>query len=395
MRRLPRIILKEGKEKPILKGHPWVFSGAVKNIEGEISSGDLGEVYSSDGKFIGLGHINPCSQIIFRLLTYKKEEIGYSFFKERILRAARLRENYFKNLTNGYRLVNSEGDFIPGLIIDRYGEIFVIQILTAGIERVKGILMDILIEELSPKSIYERSDVEIRKEEGLDEVSGLLFGEEFSDLIEIEEYGAIFKIDIRKGQKTGFYLDQRENRSQLRFISKDKKILDCFSYTGGFSIHAGLGGAKGLTLIDSSDYALDLARKNIFRNRLDRIPFNLIKGDVFQVMRGLKPEYDLVILDPPPFAKRKGQLQGASRGYKDINLLALRLLKDGGYLLSFSCSHHINWDLFHKTICYSAIDAGKKIQVLKRMGHPLDHPVNILHPEGEYLKGFVLRVMTD
>lgn len=394
MRLPPRIFLREGREKSILKGHPWVFSGAVERIEGELTPGDLGEIYCKDGRFIGLGHVNPNSKIIFRLLTYKKENIGFSFYKERLLNSAKIRERLLKNKTNAYRIVNSEGDFLPGLIIDRYGDIFVMQCLTAGIERVKGLLVDIIIKEFSPRSIYERSDVAIRKEEGLEEVSGLLFGEEVPDLIEIIEYGAIFKVDIKKGQKTGFYIDQRENRSQLRGISKDKNVLDCFSYTGGFSIHAGLGGAKELTLIDSSNYALELAKANLFINNLEGINHSLIQGDAFNILRQLKAGYDLIILDPPPFVKRKGQLQGALKGYKDINLSALRLLKEGGFLLTFSCSHHMSWDLFYKTICFSAIDAGREIQILKRMGHPLDHPVNLLHSEGEYLKGYLLRLVS-
>ncbi len=393
MKLLPKIILKEGREKSLLKGHPWVFSGAVERIEGELTPGDLGEIYSKDGRFMGLGHVNPNSQIIFRLLTYKKEEIGVDFYKERILNSAKIREIFLKDKTDAYRVVNSEGDFLPGLIIDRYGDFFVMQCLTAGIERIKGILIDIISEEFSPRSIYERSDVATRREEGLKEVSGLLSGEEVPDLIEIHEYGAIFKVDIKRGQKTGFYIDQRENRSHLRLVSKDKNVLDCFSYTGGFSIHAGLGGAKSLTLIDSSEYALELAKANIFINHLDEVNHNLIRGDVFNVLRELEPGYDLIILDPPPFVKRKGQLQGALRGYKDINLLAFRLLKEGGLLLTFSCSQHMSWDLFHKTICFSAIDAGKKVQILKQMGHPLDHPVNSFHSEGEYLKGFFLRVL--
>lgn len=386
-----KIILKKGKEKPILKGHPWIFSGAIERIEGDVSPGDLGELYSLDGKFIGIGHINPNSQIIFRLLTYKKEEIGYSFLKERIIRAAKLREIFIKNKGNAFRLVNAEGDFLPGLVIDRYKDVFVIQCLTFGMERIKNLLIDIILEEFSPRSIYERSDVATRKEEGLEEVSGLIFGEELPELIEIEEYGAIFKVDIRKGQKTGFYLDQRENRNKLKMISGGKKVLDCFSYTGGFSVQAGLGGAKELTLIDSSDSALKLAEKNILLNHLGGIKYNLIKGDAFKILRELKTEYDLIILDPPPFAKRKGSIEGALRGYKDINLMAFRLLKEGGYLLTFSCSHHVSWDLFQKIVCFSAIDIGKRVQILSKMGPSLDHPINLFHPEGEYLKGLLLR----
>jgi len=390
---LPRIILKKGKEKPILRGHPWIFSGAVARAEGDLSPGEVGEVYSGDGKFLGIGQFNPHSQIILRLLTRRRETLDSSFFRGRLLQADALREKELRGKTNGYRAINGEGDFLPGLIVDRYGETLVLQCLTAGLERLKGLFIDLLVKHFGPKSIYERSDVPSRREEGLPEAKGLVYGEEILDPVEIEEYGCRFRVDVKEGQKTGFYLDQRENRFSLQKVSHGKKILDCFCYSGGFSIHAGLGGAKEITMIDSSEEALERAKDHFALNHLKGISPHLIRGDAFEVMRNLEPDYDIVILDPPPFAKKKGHLPGASRGYKDLNLQAFRLLKREGLLFTFSCSHHMNWDLFQKIVFSAAVDAGRRVQLLARKGHPIDHPVDLSHPEGEYLRGMVCRVL--
>lgn len=389
----PRVILKRGKEKALLRGHPWVFSGAVAKVEGDMSSGDIGEVYSIEGRFLGIGHLNPKSQIILRLLTQKKEALGTDFYKERISNAAVLREKWLRGKTNAYRLINAEGDFLPGLIVDCYGETIVLQCLTAGMERLKKLLIDLLVNNFLPRSIYERSDVAVRREERLPESSGLLYGRDVPDQVEIEEYGCRFRVNVKKGQKTGFYLDQRENRLALRELSEGKKVLDCFCYTGAFSVHAGLGGAKEMTLIDSSEDALDMAEEHFDLNHLRKVPHQLIRGDAFEVIRSVENGYDIVILDPPPFAKKKGHVPSASRGYKDLNLQAFRLLNREGLLFTFSCSHHMSWDLFQKIVFAAAVDAGKRVQLLSRRGHPIDHPVNLCHPEGEYLKGLICRVL--
>ena len=388
----PRVILKRGKEKPLLRGHPWVFSGAVAKVEGEVSPGDTGEVYSAAGDFLGTGHLNPRSQIFLRLLTRKKEALNIDLFRVRLSRAVALREIWLKNKVQAYRMVNGEGDFLPGLIVDCYGKVFVSQFLTAGMERLKGPLVDLLVDEFHPQSIYERSDVPARKEEGLSETTGLLYGQEVPDRIETEEYGCRFGVDVKRGQKTGFYLDQRENRFALQELCRGKKVLDCFSYTGAFSVHAALAGAKEITLIDSSEEALVAAEAHFHLNHLERTPRQLIRGDAFRIMRDLGEEFDVVILDPPPFAKKKGHLPGAARGYKDVNLQAFRLLREEGLLLTFSCSHYMNWDLFQKIVFSAAVDAGKKVQLLSRRGHPADHPVDLFHPEGEYLRGLICRV---
>ncbi len=390
---LPRIVLKKGKEKPLLRGHPWVFSGAVAKVEGDPLPGDIGEVRSAEGQFLGLGHLNLRSQIILRLLTQKKEEIGPDFYGERISEAALLRQKWLSGKTDAYRVVNGEGDFLPGLVVDRYGKTFVLQCLTAGMERQKGLLIDLLVNRFSPESIYERSDVATRREEGMLERAGLLYGKEVPDRIEIEEHGCRFNVDIMRGQKTGFFLDQRENRLIVKGLSEGKKILDCFCYSGAFSVHAGSGGAREIMLIDSSEDALKWAEEHLHLNHLEKVPHQLVRGDAFHVMRRLEQEYDIVVLDPPPFAKKKSHLPTASRGYKDLNLQAFRLLKKKGLLFTFSCSHHMGLDLFQKVVFSAAVDAGKKVQLLSRLGHPVDHPVNLSHPEGEYLKGLICRVL--
>ncbi len=389
---LPRVILKRGREKSLLRGHPWVFSGAVANVAGKVSPGDVAEVYSSDKQFLGLGHINPRSQIIVRMLTQQEEGLEEDFFSERISRAARFRAG-LKGRTNAYRILNGEGDYFPGLIVDRYAETLVIQCSTAGMDRLKGTLTNLLAKEFRPRSIYERSDVALRKEEGLAESSGLLYGEEVPEFVEIEEYGCRFNANVKKGQKTGFYLDQRENRFFLKGVSEGKKILDCFCYTGGFSIHAASGSAREVMLVDSSEEALATAEEHFALNQLEKIPHQMIRGDVFEILRSLEPGYDIVILDPPPFAKKKGDLPRASRGYKDLNLQAFRLLNAGGLLLTFSCSHHMNWDLFQKIVFSAALDSGRKVQLVSRLGHPWDHPIDICHPEGEYLRGLICRAL--
>ena len=393
MPHVPRITLKQGKEKPLLRGHPWVFSGAVAKIEGNVSPGDMGEVYSKDGQFLGTGYVNPHSQIIFRLLSQEKLGSLDQHVRRRIARATSLREAWFRGKTNAYRLVNGEGDFLPGLVLDRYGETLVLQISTAGMERLKPVLIDTLAKDLHPRTIFERSDVPARKEEGLLEEVGHLYGEEITDPVDIEEYGCRFRVDVRKGQKTGFYLDQRENRFCIREHCKGKRILDCFCYTGAFSVHAGMGKAGEITLIDSSKEALETASQHLGLNSLSPLRHEEIQGDAFKVMRALSSGYDLIILDPPPFAKKKSHVLSASKGYKDLNLQAFRLLREDGLLLTFCCSHHVSTDLFQKIVFSAAVDAKKNVQVLARLGHPLDHPVNLFHPEGEYLKGLLCRVL--
>ena len=393
MPRLPRIVLKKGKEKPLLRGHPWVFSGAVARTEGEIIPGDVGEAYSAEGHCLGIGHLNPHSQIVFRLLSPKREPLGVEFYGERISAALGWRERWYKGKTNAYRIVNGEGDFLPGLILDRYGETWVIQFLTAGMERVKDQIVHWLARRYGPQRIYERSDAATRKEEGLPQRTGILYGEERFDPVEVVDDHCRFYVDVKNGQKTGFYLDQRENRYVIREVAADQRMLDCFCYTGAFSVHAGMAGVKEVVLVDSSEEALDLAAAHFDLNPLGKVPHRMVRGDVFEIMRTFDPGYDIVVLDPPPFAKKKGHIASASRGYKELNLQAFRLLNKGGVLFTFSCSHHVSFDLFQKILFAAALDAGREVQWVSRRGQPIDHPVSLYHPEGEYLKGFICRVL--
>ena len=389
----PRMVLKRGREKSLLRGHPWVFSGAVARFEGDVAPGDMGEAVSSDGRFLGIGHLNPQSQIVFRLLSREKGPLGTDFFKERVATAAAWREKCLSGKATAYRVVNGEGDFLPGLVLDRYGEIFVLQFLTAGMEHMKDRLVDLLAREYRPRSIYARGDAPAREEEGLLQEGGLLYGDEIPDHVEVEEHGSRFCVEVKKGQKTGFYLDQRENRDALREVSDGKRILDCFCYTGAFSIHGARGGAKELVLVDSSEEALALAQIHFELNNLGGISHRFMRGNAFEVIRSLEPGFDIVLLDPPPFAKKKGHVSNAARGYKELNLQAFRLLKRGGLLFTFSCSHHMSSDLFQKIVFAAALDAGREVQWVSRRGHPVDHPVSLYHPEGEYLKGLICRAL--
>ena len=393
MSAVPRIVLKKGREKPLLRGHPWVFSGAVARFEGDVTAGAVGEAVSADGQFLGVGHLNPRSQIVFRLLSRNQGPPGIDFLKERIAAAAAWREKVVAGKTTAYRMINGEGDFLPGLVLDRYGDIFVLQILTAGMERLKDRLVEVLASECHPRSIYERGDAPTREEEGLVQKSGLLYGEDIPDHVEIDEGGCRFHVDVRKGQKTGFYLDQRENRCTLGGMSAGKRILDCFCYTGAFSIHGARGGAGELVLVDSSEEALAMAETHFELNGLSGVSRRFMRGNAFEVIRSLDPGYDVVLLDPPPFAKKKGNISNASRGYKELNLQAFRLLKKGGLLFTFSCSHHVSFDLFQKIVFAAALDADRQVQWVSRSGHPFDHPISLYHPEGEYLKGLICRAL--
>jgi 23S rRNA (cytosine1962-C5)-methyltransferase len=393
MRAHPRVTLRAGREKAVLRGHPWVFSGAVTALDTGIAPGEIADVYSSDGRFLARGQANPLSQIIVRVLTRKEENVGPDFYRRRIQTALALRKGRGHGTAPAFRLINAEGDFLPGLVVDRYGEVLVLQCLTAGMERPKGLIVELLVDLLRPLTVYERSDVSARKEEGLPETQGLLYGTTAPERLEIEEEGCRFLVDVKNGQKTGFYVDQADNRLEVQRLSRDKNVLDCFCYTGAFSIHALKGGAERVTMVDASEDALHLAEQHLALNGLEEVPRRLIRGDAFQIMRTLDPGFDIIVLDPPPFAKKKANLPKASRGYKDINLQAFRLLSRGGLLFTFSCSHHMDPDLFQKIVFAAGVDSGRRIQLLARRGHPFDHPIDLSHPEGEYLKGLICRAL--
>jgi 23S rRNA (cytosine1962-C5)-methyltransferase len=388
---LLRINLKRGREVPVLRGHPWIFSGAIEKIEGGADVAGVADVFDCEAHWIARGLWSPKSQIRVRTLTRQREEIDGDFFSRRINQAFSIRESVLSRMTNAYRIVNGEGDFLPGLIVDRYNEFLVCQFLTAGMDCFKPLVVDSLARLLAAKGIFEKSEGRVRDEEGIQPSVGVLAGEPPLELIAIKENGFKFVIDVRRGQKTGFFLDQRDNRAVLSTLARDKKILNCFSYSGAFSVYALGGGAREVVSLDSSGPALELAERNLALNGFGGS--NLLKADAFSYLKECNTAFDIIVLDPPSLARKRGDLDGATGGYKFLNLHALRHLRSGGFLLTFSCSQHLSLDLFQKVIFGAAVDAGRRVTILKRLGQPIDHPVSLHHPEGEYLKGLVLRVL--
>ncbi len=395
---MARVILKRGREKPVLNRHPWVFSGAIKRIEGEVADGDVVEVADYRGRFLARGYLNRRSQITVRLLTWDEGEvIGEDFWRHRLERAWASRQALADDpATAAYRLVNAESDLLPGLVVDRYGGYLVAQFLTLGIEQWKAELVGLMDDLLKPRGIYERSDVEVRKKEGLAQVSGLLHGEKPPDLVEVTENGHRFLVDIKTGHKTGFYLDQRENREKLTKYCPGREVLNCFAYTGAFAVYAAAAGAGRITNVESSAEALELARRNVALNGFADRDDEYVEGDVFQVLREYRDQgrsFDLVILDPPKFAYSQHQVQSACRGYKDVNLLAMQIIAPGGILFTFSCSGRVSPDLFQKVLFGASVDAGRDVQIVAKLSQSSDHPILLTFPESEYLKGFVCRVL--
>ncbi len=392
------VILKPGREKPVRNRHPWVFSGAIRTIEGAFEPGDIVSVRAHDGQFLGRGYINPRSQITVRMLTGLDEAIDQAFWRRRLQQALALRHEIIdRRETTAYRLVNAESDGLPGLIVDRYNDFVSIQALTLGVERRKKMLVELIEELAKPRGIIERSDVDVRVKEGLPATVGVLAGEAPPDLVEIREHGRRFLVDLMRGHKTGFYLDQRENRRRLAEYAHGREVLNAFAYTGGFGVYAATAGATSVVHIDSSEDALALARQNVALSNTSGGSHVYVVGDAFQVLREYRDagrQFDLVVLDPPKFAHTKSQVEDACRGYKDINWLAFRLLRPGGILFTFSCSGVVSADLFQKVVFGAAMDAGCDAHVLEKLSQSPDHPFRLSFPEGEYLKGLVCRVIS-
>jgi 23S rRNA (cytosine1962-C5)-methyltransferase len=387
---MPTLILKSGREKSLLRRHPWIFSGAVERVDEAPASGATLDVLSFNGEFLARGFYSPISQIRARAWTFNDEAIDKDFFRKRIHAAIASRSTlHSSNDTNAVRLIYAESDGIPGLIVDRYNDMLVLQSLTTGIEFWKETIADILLEETGLKNIYERSDADVRELEGLEARVGILRGKPVSQL-RITEYGLHFNVNISEGHKTGFYLDQRANRQRVRAMAKDKDVLDCFCYSGGFTVNALAGGAKSVVSVDSSADALQLGRENVSLNGLPQPEW--IEADIFQRLRKFRDErrsFDMIILDPPKFAPTASQADKAARGYKDINLLAFKLLRPGGMLFTFSCSGGITADLFQKIVAGAALDANVDAQIVEKLSQAADHPISLNFPEGEYLKGLV------
>ena len=395
MSRIPRLVLKEGREKPVLHRHPWIFSGAILNQEGDPEPGAIVEITDSQGGFLAWGAFSPTSQIRTRIWSWDPGQIiDAEFFRNRLERSIAYRNKI------GYdhemrRLVHAESDGIPGLIVDQYGSYLVVQILSAGVEYWREVIVGQLADLINPSGIYERSDVEVRKLEGLDKRTGTLSGIMPEEMLLIREGGLQYWVDFRKGHKTGAYLDQRLNRELVGAQCRDLSVLDCFCYTGGFSVQALRHGAASITLLDNSAEALTLASKHIQANDLDHGKVDYQQGDVFELLRGFRDRgmsYDVIILDPPKFAPTAAMAQRAARGYKDINLLAMKLLNPGGLLATFSCSGGISRDFFLRILSGAALDAGVNARIQSHMGQSMDHSVNLSFPEGTYLKGFGIRV---
>jgi 23S rRNA (cytosine1962-C5)-methyltransferase len=390
---MPRVYLKQGRDRPVRNGHPWIFSGAIEVIEGDPGAAGIADVFDSEKHWIARGLFSPRSQIRVRVLTWEKEEVDRDFFTRRLSQALSIREKLLREVTNAYRIVNGEGDFLPGLIVDRYNEFLVCQFFTAGMDFFKPLIIDSLSSLLTVKGVFEKSEGRVRDEEGIEPSVGVLAGEPPPETISIEENGFKFVVDVQRGQKTGFFLDQRDNRAFLTTISREKKILNCFAYSGAFSVYALAGGAKEIVSLDSSRPALDLAERNLALNGFEIGGSELLKGDAFTYLKECDTAFEMIILDPPSLARKRGDVGAATGGYKFLNLHALRHVRPGGFLITFSCSQHLSIDLFQKVVFGAAVDAGRRVTILKRLGQPIDHPVSLHHPEGEYLKGLVLRVL--
>lgn len=393
-----RLILAKGREKSLLRRHPWIFSGAVARMEGKAQRGETIDVCDSQGKWLARAAFSPDSQIRARVWSWQQDEsVDIAFFVRRLQAAQQLRDWLAtRDGLDSYRLIAGESDGMPGVTIDRFGPFLVLQLLSAGAEYQRPAIISALQQCYPDCSIYDRSDVAVRKKEGLELAQGPVSGDLPPDLLPISEHGMKLLVDIRTGHKTGYYLDQRDSRFATRRYAQDKRVLNCFSYTGGFAVSALLGGCREVISVDTSQAALDVARQNVELNGLDVSKAQFLRDDVFKLLRSYRDQgekFDLIVMDPPKFVENKNQLAGACRGYKDINMLAMQLLNPGGMLLTFSCSGLMATDLFQKIIADAAVDAHRDVQFIEQFRQAADHPVIASYPEGLYLKGFACRVL--
>lgn len=376
------VVLKKGREKALLRGHPWIFSGAIASLP-KVSPGTILPIYSSEGQFLAQGYFNPGNSLVGRILSFEEGEIKESL-KRKIVEAIALRKQLIPN-TNAYRLINGEGDGIPGLIVDYYDGYLVFQIHTQGIENLRAFFIEQFVELMKPKGIYEKSLSPARQEDGLKPAEGVLYGE-VPEKIEIVENGIKFTVSIPHGQKTGFFLDQREMRAKIGELAGGRKVLNCFAYSGGFSFYALKGGAKEVTSVDSCPKACQLARENPFPNH------TVVQADVFEFLDNSNFDWDLVVLDPPAFAKKKGNLEHALKGYQKLNEKVLRKLPPRSLLLTCSCSHFVTDELFQLAIFTASRRAERFVRIIGSHLLAPDHPISINHPEGAYLKSLLLFV---
>ena len=391
------IYLRKGKEKAVRQLHPWIFSGAIEKITDKPENGDLVRVLDSKGDFLATGFYNVQSRVAVRVLNWDAEQvIDETWWRSRIQQAVSARKQVLaSDETNTCRLIFSEADYLPGLIVDKYADFLSVQILTSGMESAKAIWLDELQKLLKPKGIFDRSDANARAHEGLQASSGILAGEAPPEFIEVVENGIHYQVNIADGQKSGFYCDQRENRKKVATHTKGNVVLDCFSYSGGFTLNALAAGAKKVVSIDSSALAIDTLKKNIKLNGFKASQQTSIQSDVNKQLRVFLEsgdKFDLIVLDPPKYAPSRSALTKASRAYKDLNRLAMGLLNSGGLLATFSCSGAVDIDTFKQILAWAALDAGKEVQFIDQFCQPEDHPIRSSFPEGEYLKGLLCRV---
>lgn len=391
------VILKKGKEKAAVLRHPWIFSGAIDKIKGNPENGEVITVRSAEKEFLAYGYYNDQSRVALRLLEWDESiTIDKSWYEQKIKSAIASRSHILNEQTNTCRLVFSEADFLPGLIVDKYADFLSLQVLSSGIEAVQQDIIAILTQELNPKGIFDKSDAGARKHENLEPVQGLLWGEAPPEFIEVKENGILYHINIAEGQKSGFYCDQRDNRLLLAAYTKGKSVLDCFCYSGGFTLNSLKYDAVHVTSVDSSALAIETLKHNLELNGFSNDKQTSIQSDVNKQLRVFKEEgktFDVLVLDPPKYAPSRSALDRAARAYKDLNRLGMLLLKKGGILATFSCSGAVDLETFKQIIAWAALDAGREVQIIKQFSQPEDHPVRISFPEGEYLKGLLLRVL--
>jgi 23S rRNA (cytosine1962-C5)-methyltransferase len=399
------VSIAKDREKPVRNKHPWIFSGAIARVKGA-RDGEIVTVVDSRGDFLGRGYYNHRSQIQVRLLTWQDETIDEAWWRARVQAAIDLRQPLAAaGEQAAYRLINAENDFIPGLVVDRYGDWLVLQAQTRFIDDIKSDIARLLMEMTGARGVYERSDIEARTKEGLREVTGMIAGEEPPARVAILEDGAAYEVDVRAGHKTGFYLDQRDNRRILAQLlgrqPAPARVLNLFSYTGGFAVAALSAGVSiaAIDNVDSSEEALALAAENVAKaqaGRAPQVPSRFLPADAFSFLRDCVQQgvtYDVIVCDPPKFAHSAQQIDRAARGYKDLNLHAFRLVASGGWLMTFSCSGAISRDLFQKIVFGALADSGRHAQLVAHLGAGSDHPIALTFPEGEYLKGLLLRVL--
>ncbi len=385
------VYLKAGKEGRVLSGHPWIFSSDLDWAGKGVFPGDVVNVLSNIGKHLGQAVYNPKSQITLRMLAYDDTPIDSAFIKNRVREAVALRRQISD--LNCCRLINAESDRLPAVIADSFGGVISLQCLSLGMARYQDAIVEALVEELSPGGIWERNDVPVRALEGMEQSTGLLYGE-VPEQVEISENGLRMLVDVRKGQKTGYFLDQKENRAALAPLVPGMRVLDCFSHTGSFALHAAHYGAASVSGVDISDHAVACANRNAALNGYqDRVDF--VEANAFDYLRASsdsKDMFDVVVLDPPAFTKSRQAVEGAVRGYKEINLRALKIVKPGGFLVSCSCSHHVSQDLFLKTIHEAATDAHRQVRLVEYRSQAKDHPILLASAETQYIKCAILQV---